>query len=109
MDDASFSANIANFLSEWRPFLVPFLVAILTPLGIKIWKAIERHDERKRLRYEAKRAARLEQKAARKAVKEAAKGDHHTSIFIHTPPRLGHDGSCQERSNESAARTSEPR
>lgn len=108
MADASFSTGIANFLSEWRPFLVPFLVALLTPVGIKVWRAIERHDERKRLRYESKRAVRLERKAARKAAREAAKGDHHTSVFIHTPPRLGHDGSSQERANESATRTSEP-
>lgn len=109
MADTSFSASIAAFLNEWRPFLAPFLVALLTPIGIKVWKAIERHDERKRLRYEAKRAARLERKAARKAAKEAAKGDHHTSVFVHTPPRLGHDGSGQERANESTTRTSEPR
>lgn len=89
---------------DYSPWIAPFVVALLTPVGIKVWKAIERHDERKRLRYEAKRAARLERRAARKAAKEAAKGDHHTSVFIHTPPRLGHDGSASSGSSEDTQR-----
>lgn len=86
---------------DYSPWIAPFIVALLTPVGIKVWKAIERHDERKRLRYEAKRTARIERKAARKAAKEAAKGDHHTSVFIHTPPRLGHDSSAGGRGGKN--------
>lgn len=90
--------------SPWEHFIVAAIAAATAPLWPKMWAAINRHDERKRLRYEAKRAARLERKAARKAAKEAAKGDHHTSVFIHTPPRLGHDGSAGSGSGEDTQR-----
>lgn len=97
MADLSWSESFARFLNENHLFVAPFVAALLTPIGIKVWNAIERHDERKRLRYEAKRAARLERKAARKAAKEAAKAPYYTSATVVPPPRLGHDGSGSER------------
>lgn len=93
---------------DYSPWIAPFLVALLTPVGIKIWKAIERHDERKRLRYEAKRAARLQQKAERKASKGAAKGPRYTSAVVVPPPRLGHDSGSDQRPRDGASRPHQP-
>lgn len=81
---------------DYQPWIAPLVVALLAPIGIRAWKAIERHDERKRLRYEAKRAARLERKAARRAAKAAAKAPHYTSATVVPPARIGRDGGGDE-------------
>jgi len=97
---------------NWHSVIAISLAAAFGPSIVKacgkFWAAVERHDERKRLRYEAKRAARLERKAARKAAKEAAKGPYYTSAVVVPPPRLGHDSGGDQRTSDDSGGPHQP-
>lgn len=94
MAGEDWKASLAQFLSDWKPFLVPFAIVLLVPIVARFWKAVERYDERR----DEKARIKKEAKEARKLAKQ---GPHYTSATVVPPPRLGHDRGSDSGSGES--------